>query len=133
MRYVAPVDQDDQDQINKNSWAIMCPYGMWTCRNGREVLFNRRYYPVLERRPGRPAMAAALSEWVDGITQQSWLWNERDNPLIDDATLARVNAVLISWGVPKMPPKPVGLRSFYSAPRNDFRNPWDFVLPRVRP
>jgi hypothetical protein len=35
----------------------MRPYGMWTCADSRQVLFNRRYRPILERRPGQPVRA----------------------------------------------------------------------------
>jgi len=31
------------------------PYGMWTCADGRQVLFNRFYEPILQRpRAARP-------------------------------------------------------------------------------
>ena len=35
----------------------MRPYGMWTVADGRQVLFNRNYRPILERYPGAPAKA----------------------------------------------------------------------------
>jgi hypothetical protein len=38
-------------------WRARCPYGLWTCPDGREVLFNRDYRSVLERRGGRVTAA----------------------------------------------------------------------------
>jgi hypothetical protein len=32
-----------------NRWLSLVPYGMWTCEDGREVLFNRVYAPIAER------------------------------------------------------------------------------------
>ena len=40
-------------------------YGRWRCRDGREVLFNRGYRPLWERRPGQPVAIANPKEWVD--------------------------------------------------------------------
>jgi hypothetical protein len=39
------------------------PYGIWTCENGREVLFNRNYQPIVQRHNGRWSRADA-KEWV---------------------------------------------------------------------
>jgi hypothetical protein len=40
------------------------PYGMWTCADGREVLFNRSYQPLWQRRPGGRIEAADPCEYV---------------------------------------------------------------------
>jgi hypothetical protein len=50
------------------------PYGMWTCADGREVLFNRGYRPIWERRPGKAAQKANPGEWVDWIKQE-WFFH----------------------------------------------------------
>jgi hypothetical protein len=42
-------------------------YGRWRCYDGREVLFNRSYQPLWERRAGQPVEMANPSEWVNGI------------------------------------------------------------------
>jgi hypothetical protein len=44
-------------------WRLACPYGLWTCADGREVLFNRYYHPVYQRYPGQPACPADPVEW----------------------------------------------------------------------
>jgi hypothetical protein len=78
------------------------PYGIWTCADGREVLFNRRYRPLWERRPGTSATAANPDEWVSWKTQ-SWFFNDGNLPWNkhDDGrrSLARCKQVLREWGV----------------------------------
>lgn len=59
------------------------PYGIWTCEDGREVLFNRFYEPILQRRPGGPVEPATPGEWVRW-KRQSWFY--------DDGTKDKVGA-----------------------------------------
>ncbi len=90
-------------------WRFWLPYGCWTCADGREVLFNRRYVPIYERRPGEPARVADHDEWVPW-TEQRWLFTDRDAPWVSPpweraTTLKRIDAVLIAWGL--LPPLPM--------------------------
>lgn len=50
------------------------PYGLWTCADGREILFNRRYTPIWQRHEGvvRPADP---EEWIFWTTQ-GWFYND---------------------------------------------------------
>lgn len=77
----------DHDLINKITWATMCPYGVWTCRDGTEFLFNRRYRPILWREPGQAAQTAP-DGWVKNVATK-YLWNVDNSPLVNDETLAR--------------------------------------------
>jgi RecA-family ATPase len=43
-------------------WRDRCPYGKWTCADGREVLFNRSYWPILERRPAQQGLPFVITE-----------------------------------------------------------------------
>lgn len=43
------------------------PYGMWTCFDGRQVLFNREYQPILEKKDDKTGYCDH-SEWVDNAT-----------------------------------------------------------------
>jgi hypothetical protein len=52
------------------------PYGMWTCADGREVLFNRSYKPIWQRRPDQLAERADLNEWVKEIKKQEWFYDD---------------------------------------------------------
>jgi hypothetical protein len=49
------------------------PYGIWRCADGREVLFNRRYRPLMSRYPGQMAQEADPMEWIDWVDQQ-WFY-----------------------------------------------------------
>jgi len=40
---------------------LRVPYGRWVCADGREVIFNREYWPILQRYPGEPVKAAILT------------------------------------------------------------------------
>lgn len=51
------------------------PYGLWTCEDGREVLFNRHYQPILERFNRGMAMFTNRREWVT-FTSQRWFYDD---------------------------------------------------------
>jgi hypothetical protein len=120
-------------------WHFRCPYGQWTCADGREVLFNRGYAPILERRPGKLAKPARPGEWVGGIVKEKWFFDDYSSPWspcaswkVRRATIARVNAVLEEWGFPSLPPKvpsrryrkPVVHCYDPSTPLPPLANPW---------
>src|SRR5262245_49807512 len=66
-------------------WRLWCPYGLWTCADGREVLFNRYYRPIYERYPGQIARIAH-DEWVP--------WKKQEHFFNDG------NAPVSYWSVP---------------------------------
>ena len=65
-----------EDEVNilqgralKNLKPPMChslPYGIWTCADGREILFNRDYKPIWSRMNGRNCYSP-LSERMDRL------------------------------------------------------------------
>jgi hypothetical protein len=75
------------------------PYGKWTCADGREVLFNRDYKPIWQRRPGQPAEAADPTERVPFKTQE-WFYEDGKQPWRSKHTEQKCNDVLASWGLP---------------------------------
>jgi hypothetical protein len=96
---------------------LRCPYGKWKCADGREVIFNRDYWPILERRPGEKAKPANPNEWIRGIRERDYFfddanppWDRRRRKAAAD-TLARCNRVLIAWGFPPLP-KPTPPKAF---------------------
>ena len=98
------------------TWHHMVPYGRWTTSDRREVLFNRSYWPVLERRPGERAKAARPSEWVDDIVQSDYFFDDwsvpwRSTNKACQSSLAACNKVLREWGMPPLPPMPSKRRS----------------------
>jgi hypothetical protein len=73
------------------------PYGTWLCRDGREVLFSRRYEPMWQRMPGCSATPADPLERVKP-TSQTYLWGP--GPTTMRQSIAAGRAALRSWGVP---------------------------------
>jgi hypothetical protein len=55
------------------------PYGMWTCANGRELLFNRSYRPIWQRLRGGVVYKADPGEWVP-FTEERFLFSDWDAP-----------------------------------------------------
>jgi hypothetical protein len=102
-------------QGSQETWIQLCPYGMWTCLDGRQVLHNRYYWPILERAaPDAPTLVARSGEWVDGIAKEEWFfdwppWKRYDYQAQKRAaaSLSRVNAILADWGLPPLvrPPR----------------------------
>lgn len=75
------------------------PYGKWTCADGREVLFNRDYKPIWQRRPGHAAEPADRQEWVP-FERQEWYYQDGQQPWRNADAEKRSNRVLESWGLP---------------------------------
>jgi hypothetical protein len=93
-------------EMSLDEWHLRCPYGKWTCADGREVIFNRSYWPILERQPGEQAKPARPGEWVESIVEDEQFWDDYSGPRTNVDTLARVNAILAEWGLPALPPAP---------------------------
>jgi hypothetical protein len=92
-------------------WQRGCPYGKWTCADGREVLFNRAYRPIWERQNG-VVKEANYGEWVPYVKSEYLFaddtspWRQRSFGKTE--TLDRINAVMIEWGQqPLSPPPPL--------------------------
>jgi hypothetical protein len=84
-------------------WWAKVPYGIWTCRDGREVLFNRAYYPLYQRRPAQPAERIKEWCWVHWSTQDYFF----DDSICHvpggwEKAIVRINAVLKDWGLPPL-------------------------------
>jgi hypothetical protein len=92
----------DHRRTKFERWRAMCPYGQWTTAEGREILFNRDYCPILQRWPGEYAFPADPTEWVPWV-KQKWFYND-GTPREFINTI--VNAVLVDWGLPPLPPMP---------------------------
>lgn len=69
------------------------PYGLWTCADGREVLFNRHYQPIWQRHQGH-VMPAMRGEWVKFVSQR-WFYN--DSTCRKASTRQRLNSVLAAF------------------------------------
>jgi hypothetical protein len=84
-------------------WKHVLPYGKWTCVDGREVLFNREYRPILQRRPNGPVEVANPSERVR-FNQQIWFYQDeelggRSTRGPSKRLLKRINDALAAWSL----------------------------------
>jgi hypothetical protein len=91
------------------------PYGLWTCADGREVLFNRDYKPIWERSSGE-IKHANPNEWVQFTDQRSFHGGS-DN--LKPAVLKRLEQVLADFKagkdvrrylIPGLSLRPIGYR-----------------------
>jgi hypothetical protein len=76
------------------------PYGMWTGKSGRKVLFNRGYRPIWQR-SGDMTQPADRDEWVSDIAKQEWFFHDGirrggARPLLGDA-LASLRTFRPHW------------------------------------
>jgi hypothetical protein len=103
-------------EMTYREFRLRCPYGIWRCADGREVLFNRQYWPILERRPGEPVKPPNSKEWIRWI-EQDYFFEDATSPWhprrykVAAATLAGCNRVLAEWGYPALP-KPAPTKAF---------------------
>lgn len=92
-----------------SSYAKKLPYGEWTCKCGRRVLFNRRYQPLWSRSNSGEVTRADPTELVEGITATQWFFNDSTSPLWtnpaclsseQEKALTRALDALRAWGLP---------------------------------
>jgi hypothetical protein len=131
------------EKMTLTVWKRMCPYGCWTCDDGRQVLFNRQYWPILERVPGGPARAADPNEWVEDVESSESFFDDSSSPWRRvgsgglhkkaQASLRRVNKVLKEWNLlildPPPEPEPVPPGPLIISSAIEARsNPWELIL-----
>lgn len=75
---IEKVDKDDIKRAKVNSLRRYLPYGVYICADGREVIFNRNYRPIFERKDGI-VKPANQNEWVE-FTDQKWFYNDATAP-----------------------------------------------------
>jgi hypothetical protein len=104
-----PMDQPNTVRLSRNGHRFLAPpkvfnrwndlpYGVWTTRTGRQVLFNRFYEPIWQREPDKPPEPADAAEWVKEIVNQQWFYGDENKT---EASMRRAaSAALESWGVP---------------------------------
>lgn len=56
------------------------PYGIWTCVDGRKIVFNREYQPILQQVDGVNSYAIE-SEWVENIEHTQYLYDDVTTPI----------------------------------------------------
>lgn len=82
--------------------AVKLPYGKWTCEDGREVLFNRRYEPIWEKQSlSRKAVKANPGEYIR-FKSQDFFYGYGDPPWLSKKTLEDCEAILRAFGACEM-------------------------------
>jgi hypothetical protein len=76
---------------------LLLPYGKWTCEDGSEVLFNRKYEPIFCRRPNGTITEDDRERWVDGWTDEAHFYNDGT----PEPVKWRIGcSILQDWGLP---------------------------------
>lgn len=71
------------------------PYGIWACRDGREVLFDRAYKPIWQCRGG-VVEVADRSEWVDHVAQEI-LFDDRPPYYQQYRSMKQLRSIVLRW------------------------------------
>lgn len=92
---------DDVEVIDRqpDGWVPlrhMLPYGVWTCPDGRQVLFNRDYTPIWQKDANGKVSVADQTEWVE-FDRQDHFYVEGSEPWMNKETLQRCSDVLMSF------------------------------------
>ena len=97
LRQLRPDDVDLQAQPEA-ARKILLGYGKWTTRNGREVVYNRRYRPLWERvSSGAPWQRANPREWVREIDGHEWFYNDGHDKR---QKVSRAKSAMQALGIP---------------------------------
>jgi hypothetical protein len=79
------------DNLLRFNW----PYGRWVCCDGRVVLFNRKYQPIIERRTnGGWQQSGDPFEWVRNIEHEDWFAFDGNAAWHNQGNFDRLQAVL---------------------------------------
>jgi hypothetical protein len=71
------------------------PYGVWSCGDGREVLFNRWYKPILQRKGG--VVSDADPEERMPRDGQKWFYTDANPPWHSKKTRTLCESILAEW------------------------------------
>jgi crotonobetainyl-CoA:carnitine CoA-transferase CaiB-like acyl-CoA transferase len=72
------------------------PYGIWTCEDGREVMFNRRYPTIYQRLADGSVSKIDGYEWVESIVAEEWFYDDGTKKA---AKASAVRKALNEWGL----------------------------------
>jgi hypothetical protein len=75
---------------------LFLPYGIWQTADGRAVLFNRRYEPILARDADGRLLIPAPAERVAWV-RQAWFYDDSNPPWRSRASARRISAVVTEW------------------------------------
>jgi len=72
-------------------------YGLWRCADGREVLFDREYDPIMARRPGGRTVLLDRDDRPKDIVKEEILCPDGRQ---SSATWRKLDRLLASWRLP---------------------------------
>ena len=76
-----------------------CPYGLWICADGRQVLHDRAYKPIWSRSADGIIEVADPDEWVPDIERREPLFSDRRDPWAQYDAMKRLRAIMVEWGL----------------------------------
>jgi hypothetical protein len=79
-----------------NRWMkvrLILPYGLYFTRDGRVVLYNRKYQPIMQLAKGVVSRCEP-TEWIEGICAQFCFYNDSTSPRINKQSLKLCESVL---------------------------------------
>lgn len=77
---------------------FVLPYGMWTCADGSQVLFNRYYQPIFARKNEKsPAFKMAPNIGIPWVKQE-WFFGDGNPPWKNKSSLKLCEDMLYEWG-----------------------------------
>jgi hypothetical protein len=65
----------------KHTARRILPYGMWTCKDGSEVIFNRNYQPIIHRVNGEDSYIDS-NKWIHDIVETKMFYNDANAPMM---------------------------------------------------
>ena len=112
VRHEVAICRDQSQAASFKPMRLYLPYGKWTCADGMEILFNRDYRPIWEKRPDGTVIAANPDEWIV-FSKQEFCFGDARIPPSDKATFRLCCNILKEWGVEDR--KPTMLERFRQA------------------
>lgn len=76
------------------------PYGVWTCKDDRSVLFNRFYEPIKQRVGLGEVEDANPEEWIKDIIKQEFFYNDTGT---EKSKLTAATQAFKAWSEYKLP------------------------------
>lgn len=85
---------------------LYLPYGMWTCENGAQVLFNRNYTPIWVKYPNGVVSSIGPATWIlHSKDKEKWFFEGSPS----EENIRTGHSMLRAWGVEDRKPLVVQL------------------------
>jgi hypothetical protein len=78
--------------------AASLPYGVWTTKDGVQVIYNRDYKPIFERGVDG-VVSHAKDNWVPNIETDTHLYDDSFLPGHNEETMRKCEELFADWGI----------------------------------